>query len=70
MMKQVSEMPTSGQFVAVWVWNNQPWSSAYRWESGRLNVYSIFDDTMEEVEHPSTLKSHLIRNNAQFFIAD
>ena len=69
-MKQVSEMPTSGQFVAVWEWNGAPWSAAYKWESGQLNVYSIFDDTMEKVEHPSTLKSHLNRNNALYFIAD
>lgn len=69
-MKQVSEMPTSGQFVAVWKWNGAVWSSAYKWESSYLNVYSIFDDEWEQIEHPLSLKSHFDRHNAQYFIAD
>ena len=76
-MKQVSEMPTSGQFVAVWSLNGAPWSAAYKsetmcckWESGRLNVYSIFDDEWEKVEHPASLKNHLSINNASYYVAD
>ena len=35
-MKQISEMPTSGQFIAVWMYNNKIWSSVYKYESGCL----------------------------------
>lgn len=69
-MKQVSGIPTSGQFVAVWSLNGTPLSAAYKWELGHLNVYSIFDDEWEKVDYPLTLKSYLDRNNALYFIAD
>ena len=28
----VKEMPTSGQFVAVWKFRDQIWSDTYKWE--------------------------------------
>ena len=31
-MKQVDEMPTGGQFVAVWQYNKKPWSEVYEWD--------------------------------------
>ena len=69
-MKQVSEMPTSGQFVAVWEWNGAPWSAAYKWESGCLKIYSTFDDEWEKVKHPTSLKNHLSINDASYYVAD
>lgn len=29
-MKQISEIPTNGQFVAVWVYNGHPWSGTFK----------------------------------------
>lgn len=39
-MKQVDEMPTSGQFVAVWEFNNLAYSSTLKWVDGVLFGYS------------------------------
>lgn len=39
-MKQVDKMPTSGQFVAVWEFNDRVWSCTYKWDDdGRLSQY-------------------------------
>jgi len=32
----LKEMPTSGQFVAVWEHNNRIWCSTYYWQDGEL----------------------------------
>lgn len=35
----VKEMPTSGQFVAVWEFNGEVWSDRYQWDKGGLMEY-------------------------------
>jgi len=69
-MKQVSEMPTSGQFVAVWMYNNKIWSSVYKYESGCLNLYSPVDGDYEPVDDVDDFKQRADSVNAQYFIAD
>lgn len=68
-MKQVIEMPTSGQFVAVWVFNKAIWSGVYSYECGYINVYSALDDEWGQYDIMDT-KQHLERCNAIYFIAD
>lgn len=69
-MKQVSEMPTSGRFVAVWVYNNKIWSSVYKCESGCLNLYSPVDVDYEPIYDVDDFKQRLDSVNAQYFIAE
>jgi hypothetical protein len=38
-MKEVPEMPTSGQFVTVWIYNGKVWSGTYRWRGENLFQY-------------------------------
>lgn len=35
----VKEMPTTGQFVAVWEFNGEIWSDRYQWDKGGLMEY-------------------------------
>lgn len=46
----VKEMPTSGQFVAVWTDENGIWSDSYMWENGNLMEY-ISDQDVWDVAH-------------------
>ena len=69
-MKQVSKIPTSGQFVAVWMYNNKIWSSVYKYESGCLNLYSPVDADYDQVDDVDDFKQRLDSVNAQYFIAD
>ncbi len=39
-MKTLDSMPTTGQFVAVYEYNNEVWSSTYKWEDGKLLTYN------------------------------
>lgn len=69
-MKQISEMPTSGQFVAVWMYNNKIWSSVYKYESGCLNLYSPVDVDFKPIDDVDDFKQNLDSVNAQYFIAE
>ena len=68
-MKQVSEMPTSRQFVAVW---QNPtggvWSDTFKISNGEMSQYSNeFDDFFPpDIDTVNSIKE----NNAQYFIAD
>lgn len=33
------EPPASGQFVRVWIYNNLPWATTYRWHDDELQEY-------------------------------
>lgn len=48
-MKQVNRVPTSGQFVAVWEYGVNVWSSTYQWEDGKLQEYNDDDDDFRTV---------------------
>ena len=39
MTKLVNEQPTSGHFVAVWVFGDSVWSDAFEYIDGRLHRY-------------------------------
>ena len=39
MAKLVNEQPTSGHFVAVWVFGGSVWSDAFEYIDGRLHRY-------------------------------
>ena len=43
----VSEMPKSGQFVAVWTNESGIWSDSYIWEDGKVLKYNEVDDNWE-----------------------
>lgn len=44
-MKEVNEMPTEGQFVAVYTYNGKIWSGTYLWDDeGLAKEYCIYED--------------------------
>lgn len=43
-MKQHKEMPTEGQFVAVWSNSLGLWSGVYKWIGGDLNEYELYTE--------------------------
>lgn len=47
MIKQVSEMPTEGRFVAVWEYEGNPCSFKLKWNKYGELIY--LDDYIEEV---------------------
>ena len=68
-MKQVSEMPTSGQFVAVW--QNKAggiWSDTFKINNGEISQYNneFGDFYFPDVDTVNSIKT----NNALYFIAD
>jgi len=70
-MKQVDEMPTSGQFVAVWQYNKLPWSNVFEWDyGGDLYIYNETADEAYIVEDLQSLKYHHDECKAKYFIAD
>lgn len=63
-MKQVNEMPTEGQFVAMWEYNNKIWSDTFRWVDGSLKISSKDgEDWYEHQLYPGD-----ICENAIFYI--
>ena len=70
-MKQVSEMPTSWQFVAVWQSGDSPvWSDTLRWFGNKLKSYNSdkykINGGFTEKEEPDFYNSV----GALYFIAD
>ena len=68
-MKQVDEMPTSGQFVAVWEYNGNIWSGVYINQGEWIDVYLIEDDDFER-NNAETVKNHLEKQSAKYFVVD
>lgn len=49
-MKKVKDMPMTGQFVAVYEYNDQLWSGTYSWdEDGLITEYNLDIDDFEPV---------------------
>lgn len=48
-MKIVDEMPTEGQFIKVWKYNDMLWSWTLKWEDGTLFLY--VDSTEDQDGH-------------------
>ena len=64
-MKKVKEMPTSGQFVAVWEYDGNLWSNTMEWkEDGCLYHYEETGDKWI-YNAPDCFPSYL---NVTFFI--
>lgn len=61
-MKQVDEMPTSGQFVAVWEHDGEMWCETLKWKRDKLFAYSREDDEFGDLVLPSHYKT------ATFFV--
>ena len=68
-MKQVSEMPTSGQFVAVWIFDGEVWSEVYINQGTYMDVYSASDDEWDAIPITQAI-NHFNKYGAQYFIAD
>ena len=68
-MKQVPEMPTSGQFVAVWIFNDEVWSEVYINQGTYMDVYSASDDEWYAIPITQAI-NHFNKYSAQYFIAD
>ncbi|AAX63576.1 hypothetical protein PHG31p87 [Aeromonas phage 31] len=49
-MKTKFKMPTSGQFVAVWIHNRKPWADTFKWCDGVLKVANEHGDFYETVD--------------------
>ena len=43
-MRQSKEMPTEGQFVAMWSNDSEIWSGVFKWINGKLYRYNIFEE--------------------------
>lgn len=51
-MKVSYEMPSEGQFVAVWFVGDAPYSATLKWEYGQLKAYNCSDDSWDcECDH-------------------
>lgn len=57
-MQEIIGMPSKGQFVAVWEYNNEIWSNTVKIEDGKVFVYSEHHDDwvrdrlfLESMEH-------------------
>lgn len=48
-MKEVNEMPTEGQFVAVYTYNGNVWSGTYAWDADIITEYFLYSDDFEPI---------------------
>ena len=53
----VNEMPTSGQFVAVWEYDGKLYGDAYKWEEDYLVEYNEDQDLWLSICSDSHLKA-------------
>ena len=68
-MKQVSEMPTNGQFVAVWMFNNLVYSATLKWIDEKLYGYSC-NNGIDDGFTAQANRDFYLMFDAQYFIAD
>lgn len=48
----IAELPTSGQFVAIWFVNDQPFCATLKWEDNQLKQYNEeYDEFLCECDH-------------------
>jgi hypothetical protein len=52
--------PESGQYVAVWVFNERPWSATFRYNAGHLEEYDTFRDVWS-YPNPVPARATLVR---------
>ena len=63
-MTTTTEMPASGQFVAVYVYREQVWSLTLKWGDDTLTMYNSHTDEYEE----TGLSATWLRNMNPIFI--
>lgn len=52
------EMPSQGQFVAVWFIGDVPYSATLRWECGQLKAYNYSEDSWDcECDHGYSMQA-------------
>ena len=68
-MKQVKDMPKTGQFIVVSDYNEEQWASTYKWIDGKLHVLSWNNDCEEFISFNYDLEQ-LISNNIKYFVFD
>ena len=64
-LQQVDEMPTEGQFVAVWMYNNRPWSLTLRYKGAALETY---DEALDEWRSCVQTYNHIWETNTAHYI--
>ena len=67
-MKQVDEMPTSGQFVGVWQFDGEVLSDVVRWHCGYL-ISSTMDDKIQQETIDDFMSDDKI-TDIKYFITD
>lgn len=63
---EVNEMPKTGQFVAVWIYDNLPWSTTYAWDGANLFQYVEEDEAFEVV--PQRVFESILEYKPRFFV--
>lgn len=49
-MKELKEMPTNGQFVAIYTYNGEIWSGSYLWDDeGLITEYCLHENEFVHV---------------------
>jgi hypothetical protein len=52
-MNEIKEMPASGQFVAIWIYNGRIWSETCMYKGESLYAYSQAEDDFTECRPPT-----------------
>ena len=65
-IKQVSQMPTEGQFVAVWIYDGAIWSDTLKYVDGVLHCFS--DELNDFAEQPLVGIDWYRNVNADFYV--
>jgi len=66
-MLEVKLMPSKGQFIAVWEYDDNIWCITYKWFGGVLKTYNRKDDCWRIVDQETEL---LQLSNMKFFIKE
>lgn len=69
-MKEVNEEPETGQFVAMWTYGGEIWSSTYKYIEGELAVYcEEEDDFLVDEENSQAIHADDI-NDVRYFVVN
>jgi len=66
-MREIKNMPKSGQFVMMWAHDGLPWAKSLRYKDGQLQEYNSSD--LDVWEDRSAFPS-AIKRSAKFFRAN
>jgi len=68
-MKLLKTLPKSGQFIATWVYNEEIWSSTYKWSGDSILVYNKDVDQFWEEDEDENLH-RLFDKSCVFIVKD